>query len=168
MKSTIDIKPISVNMSANASTLKDNSEVPFERSISIRAKDQLQPPYPQTLKLSQPPGEGGKSLQTNASAQSYTGRTRRSSSGTSASQPTTYLSVGRAWGKTAQGNKRSSSVGYSPTSNWEHGSPLDEPWNGVREVAAVVNNGERSIRSPQSENHSPENDSDRATKGSSK
>ena len=155
-------------MPPNPSTLKDNPEIPFERSIPIRAKDQLQPPYPQTLKFAQPRGDEGIVPQTNASPQSHTGDTRRSSSEGSANGPATYLSVRRAWGNNAQGDKASSAVEYSPMSKWKHGAGLDEPWNGVGEVSAGVNGGKRSVKWSQAANHSSERDSDRATKGSSK
>ena len=147
---------------------KDNPEIPFERSGPIRAKDQLQPPYPQTLKFAQPRGDEGIVPQTNASPQSHTGDTRHSSSEGSAKGPATYLSARRAWGKNAQGDKASSAVDYSPMSNWEHGAGLDEPWNGVGEVSAGVHGGKRSVKRSQSGNPVLEKESDCATKGSSK
>ena len=134
----------------------------------MRSRDRLQPPYPQTLKIAQTPGDGGNVPKTNASPQPHTGSTGRSPSEGSADKPAAYLSVGRAWGKIAQGDRRSSAAGYSPISNWEHGVVLGEPWNGVGEVAAGANGGERSVRWSQSENHRSEKDSDCATKGSSK
>ena len=142
---------------------KDNSEMPSKRSISPRDKDQLQPPYPQTLKFAQPRG-----AQEEASLQPHTGGTRRSSSKGSANRPATYLSVERAWGETAQGDKTSSAVDYSPMSNWERGAGRDEPWNGVAEVPAGVNEGKHSDNWSQSENPVSVRDSNCATKGSSK
>lgn len=147
---------------------KDDSEVPFERTASIRSSDQPQPPYPQTLKLAQTHEDGGNVSKTNASPQPHTGSTGRSSSEGSADKLAAYLSVRRAWEKIAEGDGRSSAAGYSPMSTWEHGVALGEPWHGVGEVAAGANGGERPVRWSQSENHRSEKDSDCATKGSSK
>ena len=65
-----------------------------------------------------------------------------------------------------RGDGRSSAAGYNPMSKWEHGDSLDDPWNGVGEVAAEVTGGKHSVRSSQSENCKSEKDSGCATKGS--
>lgn len=168
-ESIIEIKLISASMSSNTKTRKDGSKVSFEQSASKRSKDQLQPPYPMTLKLAETLEDGDKGSKTKASPQQHTGGIGRSSSEESAvRQPAAYLSVERPWGRTSSGNGRSSGVGYSPMSKWEHGAILDEPWNGVGEVAAGANTGGPSTRRSQCENRRWEKDSDCATKGSSK
>ena len=86
----------------------------------------------------------------------------------SSNSPATYLSVTRAWGKTAQGDKASGAVDYSPMSKWEQRAGVDEPWNGVGEVSAGVNGEKHSVNGSQSGNRSLERHSNCATKGSSK
>lgn len=134
----------------------------------MHSTDQLQPPYPQTLKIPQIHGDRGSFRKNNASPQPHTGSTGRSSSKGSADESAAYLSVRRAWAKTTPGDYRSSSAGYSPMSIWEHGGVLGEPWNGVGEVAAGTVGGERSDRWSESKDPKSEMGSDCATKGSSK
>ena len=134
----------------------------------MHSKDQLQPPYPQTLEIAQIHGDGGKLPNTHASPQPHAGSTGPSSSERPVDTSPAYLSVRQARGKTAQWDRRSGSAVGTPMSRWEHGVVLDEPWNGVGEVAAGTTGGERSVRRSQSDNHKTEKDSDRATKGSSK
>ena len=145
-KSTIEIKSISASMSPNATTPKDDSGVSSERTSSMHSTHHLQPPYPQTLKISQIHGDRGNFPKTQAFPQPHTGSTGRSSSEVSADKSAAYLSVRRAWGKTTQGDCRSSAAGYSPMSSWEHGAVLGEPWNGVGEVVAGATSGEHSVR----------------------
>lgn len=167
-KSIIEIYLISASMSSNTKTRKDGSKASFEQSASKRSRDQLQPPYPMTLKLAQTLEDGGNDSKTKASPQQHAGSIGRSSSeGSADRQPAAYLSVERPWGKSALGNSRSSAVGYSPMSKWEHGVIVGEPWNGVGEVAAGANTGGPSARRSQCENSRSEKDSDCATKGSS-
>ena len=73
-------------------------------------------------------------FESNTSAQPHTGSTGPSSSAEgSAGYPAAYLSVGRAWGKTAQRDGKSSAAGCSPMSNWKREDAFDEPWDGVGE-----------------------------------
>ena len=144
---------------------KDDFKV--ERISSTRSTNQLQPPYPPTLKVAQMHGNESILPKTKASSQPNTGDTARSSSEVSADKLAAYLPVGRAWGNTAQGDSRSSAAGYSPMSRWEHGAVLGQPWNGVGEVAAAANGSKGSARRSQSKYHKSEKGSDCATKGSS-
>ena len=157
-------------MKSKATTPKHDSKLPTERTLSMRSKDQLQPPYPQSLDLVQTRGDGSKPQKPPAPLQPHAGSTGRSSSSrASAGKHTAYLPVGRAWGKTAQKDRGSSATGCSPMSQWERGSVLGRPWDGVGEVAGGASGGERSGRLSRSENHtSSERDSDCAKKGSSR
>ena len=134
----------------------------------MHSKDQLKPPYPQTLEFAQIHGDGGKLPNTHASPQPHAGSTGPSSSERSVDTSAAYLSVKRARGETAQRDRQSGAAVGTPMSRWEHGDVLDEPWNGVGEVAAGTTGGERSVRWFKSGNHKSKKDSDRATKGSSK
>ncbi len=134
----------------------------------MQSTNQLQPPYPQTLRFAQLHGDRDNLPKTKTSSQALTASTGRSSSARSADKPAAYQSVGRDRGKIAQENCSLSAAGYSPMSRWEHGSFRGEPWNGVGEVAAGATDDERSIRWSESENYRSDKDSDRAIKGSSK
>lgn len=168
-KSIIETKLISASISSNNKTLKGGSKVSFGHSASKRSGDQLQPPYPTTLKLAQTLEDGDNGSKTNPSPQQYAGSNGRSSSeGSADRQPARYMPVERPWGKSTLGDSRSSAVGHSPMSKWEHGGILGEPWNGVGEVAAGANTGGPSARRSRRENRRSEKGSDCATKGSSK
>ena len=157
-------------MSPHARTPKDDSKVSAGWTYSTHSSDQLQPPYPQTLKLAQGREDKGNLAKTHASWQPPTGSsTGRSFSEGSPDKPASYLSVKRAWGNTTQGNSRPSKTGYSPMSIWEHGSVSGEPWNGVGEVAAIRAAGsDGSVKRSPSENQKSKKSSVCATMGSSK
>ena len=157
-------------MSPHARTPKNDSKVSAGWTSSMHCRDQLQPPYPQTLKLAQAYEDKGNIAEPHASRQpSSSSSTERSSSGVSAGESAAYLSVKRAWGNTTQGDSRPSATGYRPMSTWEHESVSSEPWNGVGEVAAIRAAGsDGSVKRSSSENQKSKKSSVCATMGSSK